>query len=182
MGPLFQLVTCPVRSIVKPGGQKPMLIPLRMWIAVALVAGSGATFMGCTFHRTGHGFVVGSQWSLEYNRLAWLKFRSGNDAVTTLEPGQKTVVATERQTELHPWRSRLKGYRLGSRIFHDRGADSPPFDEQAIALTSKTPPEPPADVKASKADSLVSSEHGETPDSTVADRRVGQRRPDPAID
>jgi hypothetical protein len=89
-------------------------------------------------HRTGQGFVVGSQWSVEYDgsRAPWLKFRSAPDAACTASnEGRGTAAADDDKSaedlalsgkpapgkpELLPWRTRLKGYRLGARIFHGR--------------------------------------------------------------
>jgi hypothetical protein len=60
---------------------------------------------GCAFHRTEHGFVLRSgHWTLERNRE---------------DPDSRPQVAAEKP-ELLPWRNRLKGYRLGSRIFPGR--------------------------------------------------------------
>jgi hypothetical protein len=64
-----------------------------------------AAVPGCSFHHTAHGFVLRSgQWSLERNRES---------------PDPSAKEASDKP-EVLPWRSRLKGYRLGARIFHGR--------------------------------------------------------------
>ena len=87
--------------------------------------------LGCSFHRTERGFVVGSQWSLEYNHVPWLAFRSANDADCDHGDGNPVAGNAEKSAEsdapsaqkvagkpeLLPWRGRLRGYRLGARIF-----------------------------------------------------------------
>lgn len=79
-----------------------------------------AASAGCSFQRTGRGFILGSQWSLEYRHVPWLAFRSG-DAVL----GQDETSIHDQQVadkpELLPWRSRLRE-RFGSRLFHGRDA------------------------------------------------------------
>ena len=101
----------------------------------------GVAAGGCACHRTGHGFVVGSRWSLEYSTQApRFSFRSakGADGGRT-ESDQSPAVANK--PELLPWRSRLKGYRLGARIFHGgESSDSANPPGMAIASSSKTPP------------------------------------------
>ena len=62
---------------------------------------------GCSFHRTDHGFVLrGGHWTLERNRQS---------------PDLSAPEASDKPESL-PWRSRLKGYRLGARIFRGRGS------------------------------------------------------------
>jgi len=74
-----------------------------------------AVASGCSFHRTEHGFILRSgQWSLERNS----------------ERPEPAAAAASEKPELLPWRSRLKGYRLGSRILHGRES----------AETTATPP------------------------------------------
>ena len=78
-----------------------------------------ATSAGCSFQRTGRGFILGSQWSLEYRHVPWLAFRSG-DAVQRQDDAPSDGWQADKP-ELLPWRSRLRE-RLGSRLFHERDA------------------------------------------------------------
>ena len=97
---------------------------------------------GCACHRTGHGFVLSSPWSLEYNRshAPWLAFRSAKDP--PCDTRNSDCVVTDKggvvsQPDVLPWRSRLKGYHLGVRIF--RGAESTGEQDAGPALDSKRP-------------------------------------------
>jgi hypothetical protein len=97
---------------------------------------------GCCVHRTGHGFIISSQWSLEYRHTPWLTCRSANDAdCTTCEEGcskgvENSAAQAADRPELLPWRSRMKGYRLGDRLF--RGRES--TGGQHIAELATMPP------------------------------------------
>jgi hypothetical protein len=76
-----------------------------------------AAISGCSFHRTDHGFIVRSgPWTLERNR----------------EPPEVSPQVVADKPEVLPWRSRLKGYRLGARIFP--GHES--VDETSTAATT----------------------------------------------
>jgi hypothetical protein len=76
-----------------------------------------AAVSGCAFHRTDQGFVLRSpHWSLEHYR----------------ESPDSSKEETPDNPELLAWRSRLKGYHLGSRIFHGRQS----VDEAATPETS----------------------------------------------
>jgi hypothetical protein len=92
-------------------------------------------FPGCAFHRTSEGFVLCGHWTLERNRES---------------PGSAAIEA-EAGPELLPWRSRLKGLRLGSRLFHARrgdgealtaAADSDPLDALDDVATAPEPKRP----------------------------------------
>ena len=79
----------------------PNVKPLFGLLACCLLA----TAAGCAFHRTEHGFVLRSNhWLLEHNR----------------ESLDLPAQAAAEEPETLPWRSRLKGYRLGSRMFQGR--------------------------------------------------------------
>ena len=80
-----------------------------------------AAISGCSFHRTAHGFILhGGRWSLDHHR-------------ENRDPAAKEASA---KPEVLPWRSRLKGYRLGARIFHERdpAAETPPPAKNADGL------------------------------------------------
>ena len=120
-----------------------------------IVFGCGllAATSGCSFHRTGHGFVVGSQWSLEYNRTPWLTFRSADGVDPGDDPSDLKLAdddSVAKRPELLPWRSRLKGYRFGARIFRGRSSMPDQHDPQrstpllARLLPTKPPPAPTA--------------------------------------
>ena len=101
---------------------------------------------GCQFHRTGHGFVLRSQWSLECDhcrpRLTFgpqkgteqpqLADQTAGKGDRHLLPERPEGCCTQKgtgtfsgrtaaQPEVLPWRSRLKGYRLAARIFGRNG-------------------------------------------------------------
>ncbi len=80
---------------------------MRMFCAQIVVGGCLLmAFAGCSFHRTAGGFILrGGCWTLERNREVH-------------EPPQQTAM---NEPESLPWRSRLHGYRLGARIFRNRG-------------------------------------------------------------
>lgn len=99
-----------------------------------------ATVPGCSFRRPGHGFVLGS-------RIAWRSADAtqGHDDASC-DTGCAKCSESDKP-ELLPWRSRLKGHRLGARLFHGRDvAGDPslpeaavPDDADGVPRTSVTP-------------------------------------------
>ena len=91
--------------------------------------------------------MLASQWSLECNNhVPWLTFRSARDA-DCCKPnggcgkGSEISCSAADKPELLPWRSRLKGYRLGSRIFHGReSTDEEHPGEPAATSSTRVPP------------------------------------------
>jgi hypothetical protein len=83
-----------------------------------------AAVSGCSFHRTSQGFVLrNDHWSLEHFR----------------EAPELAEKETPDKPELLAWRSRLKGYHLGSRIFHGRESAG----ESSTPATSSDEPHVP---------------------------------------
>ena len=90
-----------------------------------------AAISGCSFQKTSQGFVLSSaHWTLEHNR----------------ESPDLSEKATPEKPELLPWRSRLKGYHLGSRIFHGResvdDASVPAPSSSELQIPDSAPPVP----------------------------------------
>jgi hypothetical protein len=93
-----------------------------------------AAISGCSFHRTSQGFVLhNDHWSLEH-------YRESPELAAVETP------ETPEKPELLPWRSRLKGYHLGSRIFHGRQsvdeASTPATSFGELATPDSAPPVP----------------------------------------
>ena len=118
---------------------------------------------GCRFHRTGRGFVVRGQWSLECETIPRLAFPatecctcdatgcttqpSGNEAFARDMPAPAVSVSKAPEApELIAWRSRLKNHRLLSRLLRGRGSQtanpSPRIDELQLPDGVLTSPEP----------------------------------------
>ena len=90
-------------AVAHQGGANALSRPGTSRVAAILGCCLAAMISGCSFHRTGDGFVLRSNhWSLEHHRDG---------------PAPSATQAPDRP-ELLPWRNRLKGYRLGGRIFH----------------------------------------------------------------
>jgi hypothetical protein len=105
-----------------------------------------AAASGCLCHRTPDGFAFGNQVSVEYSHFPWLKFRSAQDA-NSPNPNTGSVAANP---ELLPWRSRLKGHRLGARAAHERETTGDQYAyETAATPAAKTPPSEPSIVPTS---------------------------------
>lgn len=105
---------------------------------------------GCRCHRTGRGFVIRSQWTLECDNVPRLSFDNPPDADTTVAQADD-----ERKPELLRWRIRRRGYQLASRLLghSDDAADqrhglfasaSQKSEEQSPAVLPE-PPEVPAE-------------------------------------
>ncbi|MBN1394069.1 MAG: hypothetical protein JW959_03500 [Pirellulales bacterium] len=114
-----------------------------------------ATAGGCRFHRTGRGFILRSQWTLECENIPRLSF-------STAGPEAPTDEQSSAEPKRLRWRLRRRGYQLASRLFgrgeyayhgnthpilsaetrepNDRTGDEdhPPTSEQAVELR---PPE-----------------------------------------
>jgi hypothetical protein len=146
-----------------------------------------ASVGGCAFCRTDQGFVISSQWSLEYRRVPWLAFHTNTGAdgcvcgntcsdVTTCKKNscafsddkEPTPSDDSNQPELLPWRSRLKSHRLGSRIFHGKESSEDLTVSESTAPSSETmvsskesppivPPPPPPDAGEEKTNGLRQS-------------------------
>ncbi|MCE5266477.1 MAG: hypothetical protein LLG00_01135 [Planctomycetaceae bacterium] len=112
---------------------------------------SVAALAGCQFHRTGHGFVLRSQWSLECDPVPRLSVGAAKNADARVadkaagQAGEKKVAA---KPEVLPWRSRLKA-RITGKLFGRNAsavgaaqsrAISPPDSEWVTARSSLPPP------------------------------------------
>jgi hypothetical protein len=89
-----------------------------------------AATSGCKFHRSSRGFVLRGQWALECERMP-PKFSCQPNCSELSSDRQ--VERASVQPETLPWRSRLRGYHLASRIFHGRDQDA----EEASRLRPK---------------------------------------------
>ncbi|MEN6451644.1 MAG: hypothetical protein ABFC96_14225 [Thermoguttaceae bacterium] len=118
-------------------------------LVYALVGGCLlAAASGCQLHRTGHGFLLSSNWSIECvtsPRLA-LKFDKDQSQCPAADPTDAPATKRAFDPELLPWRTRLKG-RLANRLFgHGSPNDSaskagaPADTELAIAAAPLPPP------------------------------------------
>ena len=85
--------------------QKAFLYTVAGFCLVLVVA-------GCSFHRTGRGFILRGQWALECerHRIPRLSFADNR----TDEPSVERI---SERPELLRWRIRRRGYRLASRLF-----------------------------------------------------------------
>jgi hypothetical protein len=128
---------------------------------------------GCCLHRTGtnaeHGNVAAG-------------YAIATDCGAVGEKPSKSSLCWDDQAagkpELLPWRSRLKGCRLGARLFHGRDSTS-----SETALTP--PPEPVAtssdDSKADNNPSLSARADHQQPPGQVAPS-LESNKPDPVVD
>lgn len=109
---------------------------------------------GCRCHRTGRGFVIRSQWTLECDNVPSLSFGTPPDADTAV-----THADDERKPELLRWRIRRRGYQLASRLLgrSGDGADqrhglfasaAQKSEEQSPAVLPKPPEVPPEEALA----------------------------------
>ena len=106
----------------------------------------GLAASGCSLHRAGQGQVSGSQWT-----PSWLMSRSAQNAdACAADCGcggiQRDCIVSQRASiaadkpELLPWRSRLRGYRLGSRLGRGRGSVDEDYAVEPAALPSTEMP------------------------------------------
>jgi hypothetical protein len=161
---------------------------------------------GCSIHRTAQGLAFDSHWSLGCSRHApWITLRSTKDAdcgdgqrgcatasdcgINNAESAKSPASLSDSQLsgkpEVLPWRSRLKGYRLGARIF--RGKESSP-ETAAGSSAEKTqlipPPEliiPPEDFPKTPSRTSASKSGQRQPSGTVAELRE-PTKPDPVVE
>jgi hypothetical protein len=93
---------------------------------------------GCQFHRTGHGFIVQSQWSLEYDNTPRLALNTeavptGNESgLAHIQPAKPTLP----KPELLPWHAHPRGYRLAGRIFKRGEPDTTRLSGAAVDQTT----------------------------------------------
>jgi len=92
---------------------------------------------GCRFHRTGNGFVIRGQWSLEWENLPRLSF---NEAAARPEAEKTAVPDQPARPELLPWRGRLRGYRIAGRLFGREQHLSPAEASSSAAGVAETEP------------------------------------------
>jgi hypothetical protein len=92
-------------------------------VLIAVMACLAMSAIGCKCHRSDKGFIVRSQWSLEYGNT------DGAVAQGIDKPPEGVVSASthpDRQAqakpEVLPWRSRLREHRLADRLFHQGGS------------------------------------------------------------
>jgi hypothetical protein len=105
---------------------------------------AGAT--GCQCQRKGRGFILRSQWSLEYGDTdgAVVEKPCENGTTTAVNPPYQAKTSPE----LLPWRDRLKNRRLADRLFRRGETDAvkSPAQETTLAATDsrRWQPPPPA--------------------------------------
>ena len=99
-----------------------------------------AAAAGCNLHRTGHGYVVRSQWSLECGDMGCIP---ANCTVGQCENccDCATCPAEPARPDVLPWRTRLKT-RIGDRLFHRGECDVQQCSNQNKNATPKRPIQP----------------------------------------
>ena len=113
-------------------------------IAVAACVAVSAT--GCRFHRTGHGFILRSQWSLEYGDTDCATAQGIDKPSEKFSPNSaRPAEQAQVNPELLPWRSRLKNHHLAARLFHQGESDSEkkPAKNATLAATDSSRWQPP---------------------------------------
>jgi hypothetical protein len=97
---------------------------------VALAVSLLTTAAGCQFHKTGQGFIVRSQWALEYGDTNGAVAQDSFKSLAGVSPAstQQTEPA-QIKPELLPWRSRLKGRLAASRFLRQ----APTEDGKSLA-------------------------------------------------
>jgi len=120
--------------------------------AVQLAAASCcllAAATGCHLHRTGHGYILRGQWSLECGDTGCVSVKGiEGQCENCSERSARPAEQAQAEPELLPWRTRLKT-RLGDRLFHRgelSGQQCP--DKEVIASANDSsrlapPPMPP---------------------------------------
>jgi len=107
---------------------------------------------GCALHRTDHGLVLSSHWSLELNRLQ-LDRDSGNSSVAKKQESteQGTAKSLDRpktsqewassRPELLPWRNKVREHRLAARLFNRQkaGKEKEQQGKGAESIAAKKP-------------------------------------------
>ena len=110
------------------------------------------TAPGCALHRTDHGLVLSSQWSLELNRLH-LDRDSDRSSVAKKHESteQRTAKSLDRpktsqdwassRPELLPWRNKVREHRLAARLFNRQkpGKEKERQGEGAESIAAKKP-------------------------------------------
>ena len=124
----------------------------------------GTALPGCLGHRSGGS----GGWLAENNYFFSLKSPSVKETDSAKLDADRSV--TEAKPELLPWRSRLKGYRLGARLA--RGRDSAP--DQHLPGTVAT--------SANDAPATPSLENGELQFPAGVESLSVRSRPDIMVD
>jgi len=147
-----------------------------------------ATATGCHLHRTGHGYILRGQWSLECGDTGCV---SANGVAGQCKNGTEISARPAEQAQAKPellaWRTRLKA-RLGARIFPQGGSagrECPYEDASVPAHDSSRSAPPPAPFHASPENPGVTSKQpmpsGKTTElqsPTNALSKPGSKRPD----
>jgi hypothetical protein len=116
---------------------------------VLVVAVAGCLFAGaagCQFHRTGHGFVLRSQWSLEYSDTNGVVAQGIDKASESSSPDAvRPIDRVQSEPELLSFRNRFKNHRLAARLFHRDESDGEIglAKEATVVATPASRPEPP---------------------------------------
>ncbi len=97
---------------------------------------------GCVGPRSGQ---VGHGWMAAMNPLSWSS--SPTVAKTESADADEQLAATESKPELLPWRSRLKGYRLGARLARSRESDSEDDASETAEVASTRKSDSPTPAK-----------------------------------
>jgi hypothetical protein len=118
-------------------------------VLIAVAACLAASASGCKMHRTDRGFMVRSQWSLEYGNTDGMlaqgadKPPEGFSSASTRPDAQ-----AQAKPEVLPWHSRLREHRIAARLFHQGEAGNEKQSTKGLALadsdSSRSCPPPPA--------------------------------------
>jgi hypothetical protein len=117
---------------------------------IAVMACLAVSATGCKCHRSDRGFLVRSQWSLEYGNTDGA-VAQGIDKPQRPEgvapASARPDVQAQAKPEVLPWRSRLKEHRLAARLFHqgESGKENEPTKDSAFVDTDsiRSCPPPP---------------------------------------
>ena len=106
-------------------------------IACCLLAATS----GCLLQRPPDGSIFSNPWLQASDHAPWLKFRSATATATDADSyAAEKGGSTADKPELLPWRSRLKSYRLGTRLARGQESTSNPDSSEIAATPGETRP------------------------------------------
>jgi hypothetical protein len=95
-----------------------------------------AAAAGCQLNRTGHGYMLRGQWSLECNHTTGCAATNSGDNCS--EISACPTAQSQEKPELLPWRSRLKA-RIGARLLHREELDDASYPDESSAVSPIQP-------------------------------------------
>jgi len=113
---------------------------------------------GCHLHRTGHGYILRGQWSLECGDTGFVSAKGVNGQCENCS-ASPACPTEQTKPELLPWRTRLKT-RLGARLFHHGESGSQQYPDESVIVSADdssrlspllvAPPNPPENPSVTK--------------------------------